>query len=79
MSEELDLIAATVGRLFTDLADPQAIALEPDDSWRQRLWSALEDAGIPQAWAPEAAGGAGRGSVTGDFIARKGVFAASPL
>ncbi len=70
MSEELDLIAATVGRLFTDLADPQAIALEPDDSWRQRLWSALEDAGIPQAWAPEAAGGAGLDAEAVGRIAR---------
>ena len=62
MSEELDLIAATVGRIFADRADPQTIALEPDDNWRQRLWGALEDAGIPQAWAPEAAGGAGLGA-----------------
>jgi acyl-CoA dehydrogenase len=70
VSEELDIIAATVGRLLTDLADPQAIALNPDGDWRQRLWQALEDAGIPQAWAPEAAGGAGLGAVAVGRIAR---------
>ncbi len=41
MNEELDIIAATVGRLFAGLADPQALALEPDDGWRQHLWDAL--------------------------------------
>ena len=70
MNEELNLIAATVGRLFADLADPQTIALEPDDSWRQRLWGALEDAGIPQAWAPEAVGGAGLDAEAVGRIAR---------
>jgi acyl-CoA dehydrogenase len=70
VSEELDLIAATVGRIFADRADPQTIALEPDDNWRQRLWGALEDAGIPQAWAPEAAGGAGLDAEAVGRIAR---------
>ena len=59
MNEELDLIADMVGRLFADLADPQAIALNPDGPWRERLWGALEEAAIPRAWAPEATGGAG--------------------
>jgi len=70
VSEELDIIAATVGRLFSDLAEPQAIALDPDGDWRQCLWQALEDAGIPTAWAPEAAGGAGLDAVAVGRIAR---------
>lgn len=69
MSEELDIIATTVGRLFSDLADPQVIALNPDGEWRQRLWNALEDAAIPQAWAPEDAGGAGLDAVAVGRIA----------
>ena len=70
MNEELEIISAMVGRLFTDLADPQAIALNPDGPWRERLWGALEEAAIPRAWAPEAGGGAGLGAAAVGRIAR---------
>src|SRR6185437_392341 len=37
-----------------------------DQSWRQKLWRALADAGLTLAWVPEKQGGAG-GSLTDGF------------
>lgn len=59
MSEFEDMIADTTRRIFQDLGRPQEIILTGDDSWRQPLWAALEQAGLTRAWAAEDFGGAG--------------------
>jgi acyl-CoA dehydrogenase len=55
------MLADATARIFSDLADPQALAHRADDGWRKPLWRALEDAGLTRAWVPEALGGAGAG------------------
>ena len=60
MEDGSSLVAETCERVFRDCADPQAIALDPEDrTWRSALWSALEETGLATAWVPEDAGGAG--------------------
>ena len=50
---ELKLLAQTCDALFADQATDQG------GSWDERLWGALEQAGIPLISVPEAAGGSG--------------------
>ena len=60
MEDGMSLVAETCERVFRDCAEPQAIALDPENGeWRGALWSALEETGLATAWVPEAAGGAG--------------------
>jgi acyl-CoA dehydrogenase len=50
--------AETAARIFSDLADPQAINKAPD-GWQAKLWQALSENGLTLAWVPENLGGAG--------------------
>lgn len=59
------LIADTTARIFADLGDPRAVNAASDDGWKGDLWRALEDAGLPLLWVPEASGGAGASFVEG--------------
>ena len=60
MEDGSSLVAETCERVFRDCAEPQALALDPEDGeWRGTLWSALEETGLATAWVPEEAGGAG--------------------
>lgn len=59
MSESDHIVAETAARIFADLADPQTVNQADDASWKQPLWRALSDAGLPLAWVPEQLGGAG--------------------
>jgi alkylation response protein AidB-like acyl-CoA dehydrogenase len=51
------LVTAAAQRIFGELADPQAIIRDPGGAWKARLWGALEESGLPAAWAPEGLGG----------------------
>jgi acyl-CoA dehydrogenase len=53
------IVADTAARIFADLADPQTINRAKDSGWKEPLWRALEDAGLPLAWVPEDVGGSG--------------------
>ncbi len=66
MGEMREIIVDTTRRIFTDLGAPQEIILAGDDSWKAPLWSALEEAGLTQAWVAEEDGGAGV-SITDTF------------
>ncbi len=66
MGEMREIIVDTTRRIFTDLAAPQEIILAGDDGWKAPLWSALEEAGLTQAWVAEEDGGAGV-SITDTF------------
>ncbi len=60
MEDGTSLVTETCERVFRDCAEPQAIALDPENGeWRGALWSALEEIGLAAAWVPEEAGGAG--------------------
>ena len=60
MEDGMSLVAETCERVFRDCAEPQVIALDPENGeWREALWSALEETGLAAAWVPEEAGGSG--------------------
>ena len=75
MSDDNIIIDATT-RIFQDLCDPQMITNSADDGWKAPLWSALEEAGLTQAWTPDELGGAGATIVDGfDVLRVSGEFA----
>ena len=59
------LIADTTARIFADLADPRTVNAAHDDAWKEKVWRALVDAGLPLLWVPEEAGGIGASFVEG--------------
>jgi acyl-CoA dehydrogenase len=63
------LVAETAARIFADFADPQTINRAADEGWKARLWNALNAAGLPLAWVPEALGGSGASIADGFAIA----------
>jgi alkylation response protein AidB-like acyl-CoA dehydrogenase len=68
VTESDNIVAETAARIFADLADPQSVNKARDDSWKDKLWRALEEAGLPLAWVPEKQGGAGASLVDGFAI-----------
>jgi acyl-CoA dehydrogenase len=54
-----DLLRDTATRLFQDLCEPAALRAAEGGNWPAPLWQAVEDAGLPKALVPEAAGGSG--------------------
>ena len=68
MSESDSIVAATAARIFADLADPQTINAARDGRWKEPLWRALAEAGLPLAWVPEHQGGAGASLAEGFAI-----------
>jgi alkylation response protein AidB-like acyl-CoA dehydrogenase len=73
------LVAETARRIFADLCDPQALNRAADDAWWAPAWSALQDAGLPLAWVPEALGGGGADLADGFAVLREAGRAALPL
>jgi acyl-CoA dehydrogenase len=73
------LVAETARRIFSDLCDPQALNRATDDGWMVPAWSALEEAGLPLAWVPEALGGSGADLADGFAVLREAGRAAVPL
>ncbi len=78
MDEAQTLVADAASRIFRDLGDPQTINAAGDDSWREPLWSALEEAGLTTAWVTDELGGAGAGIGSGFAVLRvAGEYAAA--
>jgi acyl-CoA dehydrogenase len=67
-TESDNIVAETAARIFADLADPQTINRARDTGWKQPLWRALSEAGLPLAWVPEQQGGAGASLADGFAI-----------
>ena len=69
MAGESDhIVAEAAARIFADLADPQTVNQAKTDAWREPLWRALSDAGLPLAWVAEDLGGAGASLADGFAI-----------
>ena len=69
MADDKDhIVAETAARILADLADPQTVNNASDDAWKEPLWRALTEAGLPLAWVPEDLGGAGAGLAEGFAI-----------
>jgi acyl-CoA dehydrogenase len=62
------IVAKTAARIFADLADPQTINQAKDGIWKEPLWRALTEAGLPLAWVPEEFGGSGASLADGFAI-----------
>ena len=62
------IVAEAAERIFADLADPQTINRAKNGDWKEPLWRALSDAGLPLAWVPENLGGSGAGMAAGFAI-----------
>ena len=75
------LLVQTTARIFRDLAEPQAVLHSKDESWKKKLWGALEEAGLTRAWVPDSLDGAGASIADGFEVLRvSGSFAvAVPL
>jgi acyl-CoA dehydrogenase len=73
------LVAETARRIFRDVCDPQAVNRAPDEAWMAPAWAALEEAGLPLAWVPEALGGSGAGLADGFAVLREAGRTAVPL
>jgi acyl-CoA dehydrogenase len=75
------MIAEAAARIFADLADPQTVNRAKNGAWKEPLWQALSQAGLPLAWVPESLGGASAGVAAGfAILAVAGRFAlAVPL
>ena len=73
------IVAETARRIFSDLCDPQAVNRAADDGWMAPAWSALEEAGLPLAWVPEALGGGGADFADGFAVLREAGRSAVPL
>jgi acyl-CoA dehydrogenase len=66
--EGSSIVAETAARIFADLADPQTINRADNGAWKEPLWRALNEAGLPLAWVPENLGGSGAGMAAGFAI-----------
>jgi acyl-CoA dehydrogenase len=79
--EASHLVAETATRILADFADPQTVNRDASGSWKAKLWEALDAAGLPLAWVPEALGGSGARSADGFAIlgAAGRVALAAPL
>ncbi len=53
------IVVEAAEKIFRDLADPQTLNHASDDRWAPKLWTALEESGIPLSWVPEDLGGSG--------------------
>jgi len=75
------IVAEVAARIFADLADPQTVNRAADGAWKQPLWRALAEAGLPLAWVPDNLGGSGASLADGfAVLGAAGRFAlAAPL
>ena len=62
------IVAEAAARIFADLADPHTINRAKNGAWKEPLWRALSEAGLPLAWVPENLGGSGAGMAAGFAI-----------
>jgi acyl-CoA dehydrogenase len=78
-TDSASLVGEAATRILRDLADPQTLNRAKDDGWKKPAWSALEEAGLPLAWVPEALGGAGAEVSDGFAVLREAGRFALPL
>ncbi|MGA3001752.1 MAG: acyl-CoA dehydrogenase family protein [Acetobacteraceae bacterium] len=74
-----ELLRDTATRLFQDLCEPEALRTAEGGHWLAAMWRAVEDAGLPKALVPEAAGGSGVSFADAMVIVRAAGWFALPL
>nr|WP_249780778.1 acyl-CoA dehydrogenase family protein [Bradyrhizobium sp. dw_78] len=81
VAESENIVAETAEKIFADLADTQTINHDKEGRWKEPLWRALTEAGLPLSWVPEDCGGSGASLAEGfSVLSAAGRFAlAVPL
>lgn len=70
------IVADTVARILTDLADPQTLNAAADRAWLTPLWQTLEENMLTKAWPSDKLGGAGLSFSEGcEIVSASGRFA----
>jgi acyl-CoA dehydrogenase len=78
VTESENIVAETAERIFADLADAQTINQSLDGGWKEPLWHALTEAGLPLSWVPEDCDGSGASMAEGfSVLSSAGRFALS--
>ena len=70
--ESENIVAETAEKIFADLADAQTINRDTKGDWKEPLWQALTEAGLPLSWVPEDCGGSGASMAEGFFVSASG-------
>jgi acyl-CoA dehydrogenase len=78
-SSTRDLLRDTATRLFQDLCEPEALRAAEGGNCPAAMWRAVEDAGLPKALVPEAAGGSNVSFPDAMVIVRAAGWFALPL
>jgi acyl-CoA dehydrogenase len=79
VSDERELLRATVEDLLARNCTAERVAAAPRDGWDAVLWQALEDTGLTLAGSPEDAGGSGGDLTAAADIAVAAGAAAAPV
>jgi acyl-CoA dehydrogenase len=73
------IVVEQADRLFQQHVNKNILADADDGKWAASLWAALEDAGLPLALVPEAAGGVGLAASVVAGLIRRAAFYSVPL
>lgn len=79
MEDMSAIVLEQADRLFAQHVDKAVLSEADAGKWPAALWSALEDAGLPQALVPESAGGVGLTAEVAASLIRRAAFHSVPL
>ena len=78
-SEIFTILRDQTDRLLAEHVTREALAAADGGAWPEALWATLEEAGMPLAMVPEAAGGAGLAPAEALLLLRRAGYHALPL
>lgn len=73
------ILADQADRLFREHASAERLAAADRGEWPDKLWRAIEDAGLPLALAPESAGGVGLDTPEAMRLVRRAAYHTLPI
>lgn len=79
MEDMSAIVVEQADRLFQQHVNKTVLAKADGGKWPAPLWTALEDAGLPLAMVPEAAGGVGLAAGVAAQLIRRAAFYSVPL
>jgi acyl-CoA dehydrogenase len=79
MEDMSAIVLEQADRLFQQHVNKEILSAADNGEWPAALWAALEDAGLPLAMVPEAAGGVGLAAADAANLIRRAAFYSVPL
>ncbi len=79
MEDMSAIVLEQADRLFQQHVNKEILSAADNGEWPAPLWTALEDAGLPLAMVPEAAGGVGLAAADVANLIRRAAFYSVPL